>query len=83
MEEMKDSKSNIASFKPYLFVFIKLSGWIFPPVLVGVIVGGWLDEKYKTQPWLFLLCVGVAFLISMAGLVISASKMYKNIDTKK
>lgn len=76
-------ESNKYLFGPFLSMFAKMSGWIVFPVLVAVFLGGWLDKKYGTEPWLFLLCVGVSFLISMAGLVISASKIYKDIDTKK
>lgn len=70
-------------FGPFLFMFAKMSGWIAFPVLSAIILGRWLDRKYGTEPWLFLLCVGAAFLISMIGLVLSASKIYKDIDTKK
>lgn len=69
--------------KPFLFMFAKLSAWIVAPVLVAVFLGKLLDEKYDTEPWLFLLSVGVAFLISMIGLVTSASKAFKDIEANK
>jgi F0F1-type ATP synthase assembly protein I len=43
-------------------------------------VGRWLDQKYNTEPWLFLTSVGVCFIISMFGLIRSALKEFKNIE---
>lgn len=79
-QAFKDGKY---SFGPFLVMFTKMSGWIVSPVLVAIFLGRWLDGKYGTEPWLFLLCVGVAFLISTSGLIINASKIYRDIDMKK
>ncbi len=47
---------------------------------MGVFVGKWLDRKYGTEPWLFLLSVGVAFILSMFGIVRDALKAMKDIE---
>lgn len=88
MEEIKDSeikksKLNMAILKPYLFMSIRLSSWIIVPVLIGVFLGRWLDEKYGTQPWLFLGSIGIAFAISMIGLIKNTIEAYKNINDAK
>ncbi|MFA5109073.1 MAG: AtpZ/AtpI family protein [Patescibacteria group bacterium] len=57
-----------------------LSAWIVFPVLIGLFLGQWLDQKYNTSPWLFLITTGVAFLISMFGLIINALKELKRIE---
>lgn len=57
-----------------------LSGWIAFPIIIGLIVGKWLDKKYGTEPWLFLATMGASFLISMYGLIINAVKEFKKID---
>jgi F0F1-type ATP synthase assembly protein I len=59
---------------------INSTAWIVGPVLVGVMVGNWLDQKYNTEPWLFLTSVGVCFIISMFGLIRSALAEFKNIE---
>jgi len=46
-----------------------MSGWIVGPVVLGIFLGKWLDRRYDTEPWLFLGCVGLAFAISIVGLV--------------
>lgn len=63
-----------------LRVLANLSGWIAFPVLIGVFLGRWLDQKFKTDPWLFLTTIGFCFLISMYGLVINALKEFKKIE---
>jgi len=68
---MKIEKDNHKApwWQPGLVLFFRLSGWIAGPVIVAVFVGKWLDKKYNTGPWLFLLIVGVAFFLSMFGIV--------------
>lgn len=81
--EIKKSKLNMAILKPYLFMSIRLSSWIIVPVFIGVFLGRWLDEKYGTQPWLFLGSIGIAFAISMIGLIKNTIEAYKNINDAK
>ncbi len=67
-------------WQPALMMSLKLSGWIAAPVIIAVFLGEWLDKKYGTEPWLFLASVGVAFVISMAGLVVEAGKEFRKIE---
>lgn len=66
-----------------MILFTKLSGWIAGPVLIGVFVGKWLDKKYGTEPWLFLLTVGIAFFLSMFGIVRDSLKEMKRIEKEE
>lgn len=63
-----------------LRVMANLSGWIAFPVIIALFLGRWLDRKFNSEPWLFLATIGVAFLISMCGLVINALKEFKKIE---
>jgi len=77
----KENQNNKAPWwQPTLVLFVKLSGWIIGPVLVAIIVGQWLDRKYHTKPWLFLLAVGVAFILSMIGIIRDTVKEFKKIE---
>lgn len=58
-----------AWWQPSLILFSRLSGWIGGPIIVALFVGKWLDERYKTEPWLFLLSIGIAFIASSIGIV--------------
>jgi F0F1-type ATP synthase assembly protein I len=82
MKEKDDFKKNISDkpwWQPAIYTFMKLSGWIAFPILIGVFIGKWLDKKFNSDPWLFLLSVGIAFIISMLGLVKNTLKEYKKI----
>ncbi|HCP08294.1 MAG TPA: hypothetical protein DIT25_00635 [Candidatus Moranbacteria bacterium] len=61
-------------------MFYRLSGWIIGPIILALVVGRWLDEKYGTEPWLFLLSIGIAFAISIFGIVMDAIKELKRIE---
>lgn len=84
--KIKDNNQS-AWWQPALLMFARLSGWIAVPVILATFLGQWLDKKYNSEPWLFLSSVGVAFLISMVGLVKSTldeyKKISKNDDVKK
>ena len=84
-EKNKDREGRVSAgqkpwWQPALFMFFRLSSWIVVPVLAGIFLGKWLDRRYGTTPWLFLTTVGVAFVVSMAGLVKNTLKEYKKID---
>lgn len=83
---MKDNdKKNQPWWQPHLVLFFELSGWIVVPVLMGVYIGRWLDERYNTEPWLFLVFVGVSFVISMIAIVSKTIKLMDQItkESKK
>lgn len=63
-----------------LRVMANLSGWIAFPVIIALFLGRWLDKKFNSEPWLFLATIGVAFLVSMYGLVVNALKEFKKIE---
>lgn len=75
----KNSDTNSPWWQPHLVLFFELSGWIAIPVLIGVYAGRWLDGRYDTEPWLFLISVGVAFIISMVGIVTKTVKLMDKI----
>ena len=65
-----------------LVLFSKLSVYVAGQVVVATFIGKWLDEKYQTEPWLLLACVGLAFVISMAVLVKTAEEEFKKINNQ-
>jgi hypothetical protein len=72
-------------WQPSLVLFGKLSGWIGGPIIAALFLGRWLDNRYGTEPKLFLLCVGVAFFVSAYGIVKDTLVVMKKIedDAKK
>lgn len=84
-ENKKDAnrKKTKSWWEPALILFSKLSLWIVIPVLIGVMIGKWLDKAFHTEPWLFLASVGIAFIFSMFRLVKDAEDEYKKIDEEE
>lgn len=77
---MGEDKNNIPWWQPPILMSMRLSGWIAGPVIIAILVGKWLDKKYSTEPWLFLLSVGIAFVFSMFGIVKNARKEMNKIE---
>ena len=75
-----ENNSKQAWWQPALILFAKFSGWIVVPVIAGAFIGKWLDNRYETEPWLFLASIGFAFLISMFGLIKNVKEEYKKIE---
>jgi len=66
--------------QPALQMFARLSGWIWAPIIIGFLVGKWLDRKYGTAPWLLMATTLFSFIISMIGLVKNAMEEYRKIE---
>ena len=77
--ETKDSGKS-PWWQPSLILFARMSGWIAGPIIIAIFVGKFLDEKYNTQPWLFLFSVGIAFCLSTIGIVKDALRAMKEIE---
>jgi F0F1-type ATP synthase assembly protein I len=82
MEDLnkKEPEINKPWWQDSVMLFTQLSGWIGIPVILGVFLGRWLDQKYNTEPWLFLITVGLAFIISMIGIVKEAAGAMQKIE---
>ena len=80
MKNTPPSKNNDLWWRPALILFFQLSGWIAGPVIVGIFLGSWLDRRYGTEPWLYLATVGVAFVISVIGIVREAGRAIKQME---
>ena len=82
---MEDNKNRPQTpwWQPGMVLFARLSGWIGVPVILAVFVGKWLDKKYDTEPWLFLLSVGIAFIFSTYGIVHDSLREMKRIEKEE
>lgn len=67
-------------WQPAIVMFLKLSVWIAGPVIAALYLGKWLDRKFDTAPWLFLLSMAAAFLISMISLIKNTLAEYRRIE---
>jgi len=78
---MKNTDDNQKSWwQPGLILFFRLSSWISFPIIIALFIGKWLDEKYNTQPWLFLSTMAIAFAFSVGGMIKETTKEIKKIE---
>ncbi|OGI35764.1 MAG: hypothetical protein A2271_04845 [Candidatus Moranbacteria bacterium RIFOXYA12_FULL_35_19] len=85
---MKNKKNitNILWWKSGLVLFSRISSWIIGPIFFAVLIGSWLDKKYNSDAWIFLLIIGGAILISSFGIfketIKEMRKNNKDIENK-
>ncbi len=79
--ENKEKKKETTSQEYYriLLLFVRFSGWIAGPVIVALVIGKMIDDKYESEPWAVLTAIGIAFIISLIGIVKETLKEYKKI----
>lgn len=76
MYEKQPKKSSDREY--YLFAFRIIGDFgvsIAAPIIVFVLVGQYLDEKYGTNPWLTVLAIVIAALIT-AKIIHRKAKRY-------
>lgn len=79
--DKKDRKSESDyGWQAGLRLFFQLLGWLVGPLVAALFLGRWLDNKYQTEPWLFLLSVCIAFVITCLGIVRETMKFIKQIE---
>ncbi len=65
----KNDNQKYSWWAPALKLFAQMSAWIVGPIILAVFVGRWLDKRFDTSPWLFLITVFCAFVITNIGIV--------------
>ena len=58
----------------------QITGWVVGPIILSLFLGRWLDNKYQTEPWLFLGCMLTAFIITSIGIARVSIKYIKNLE---
>ncbi|OGJ04737.1 hypothetical protein A2456_02925 [Candidatus Nomurabacteria bacterium RIFOXYC2_FULL_36_19] len=67
-------------WKPAFDVFSRVSTWVVVPIVLALIIGKALDSHYGTDPWIFLGCTGLGFIISSYGIVRVVFKYMKTLE---
>ena len=70
-------------WRPGILLFFQLSSWIAGPVIIALLLGKWLREKYDISSWMYLALVGVAFLVSIFGLIKEGKRAVRQMDKIK
>ncbi|MBT3690044.1 AtpZ/AtpI family protein [bacterium] len=64
-----DNQQNNAWWQPAIAIFTQVTGYIAGPIIIALYLGKYLDEKYNSEPWIFLGLTAIAFTISCWGIV--------------
>ena len=80
MSQAEDKDRKIVWWMQPMQMFLRISGWIALPLILSLFLGKWLDKKFGTGPWLLLACSGIAFILSMYGIIKNAKKEFKKIE---
>ncbi|MEI8130047.1 MAG: AtpZ/AtpI family protein [bacterium] len=65
-----------------LMAFGRMSGWVVGPIVVSLFLGKWLDAKFGTWPIIFVALTGIAFILSMFGLVKEGKSYLRSVEEK-
>jgi F0F1-type ATP synthase assembly protein I len=78
---MQDNNPNTEPWwRPAAALFSKVSTWVVVPIILALVVGKYLDQRFGTDPWLFLALAGLGFLVSSFGIWKEVQGYLKDID---
>lgn len=80
---MKDIKKQYNGWQESLTFFYHISGWIVGPILLGIIIGKWLDNRYQTAPRYLIIALIVAFIFSQIGLFIQVVRYNRRLSSEE
>ena len=80
---MSLEKNKVDFYQEQLALGLRLGAWIGGPVILAVLIGQWLDRRLSIEPWGFLLCIGLAFPLTMFALVKEAVRAIDKYSDKK
>lgn len=76
MEEKQEKSTQDAYYYRLAFRIAADFGVILAvPAVLGAFLGKWLDNKWGTTPWIFILCLVVAFVLT-AFYIVRKAKIY-------
>ncbi len=78
---MENKRNNTSDWwKPGMILFTKVSIYIIVPIVLALYIGKYLDTKYNTTPWIFLILTFTSFLISLFVVWKNFNKYIKKLE---
>jgi len=77
----QNSKNEKVWWQPAIEVFAQISSWIVLPLLIAIFLGKWLQGKWGHEPWIYIGCVAIAFILTNVALVRIALQAAKKMQT--
>jgi F0F1-type ATP synthase assembly protein I len=69
MNETPNKEGKPSTWAEGLKIMSEVSYWVVGPIVLALIFGKMLDTHFGTKPWIFLSLTGLAFIISIYGIV--------------
>jgi|GEM_PF-378071 len=80
MQETSPQNENLW-WRNALDIFSKITAWVAIPVIVALVLGKYLDTRWGTKPWAFLILTGIAFIISLTAIGFITTKYIRSIES--
>ena len=81
--EKEDTDSARAPWwQPGLMFFGSITGWIIAPLLISLFLGSWLDKKFNSDPWLSIILLVLAFVVSFVSIYKETKLYIKKLEKK-
>lgn len=75
-----DKSPEKAWWQPSLAVFGEITGWLVIPIITSLYIGKYLDQRFDSEPWLYLGLTAIAVTITAVGLVRIGSRYIKQME---
>ena len=77
---MNKENENQEWLRPALMMFARLAGWVVGPILIASAIGMFIDKKNESEPWGLLCAVGIAFIVSIFGIIKNAVEEFRKLE---
>jgi len=61
----------------------KVSAYIAVPIIIASFIGKYLDKKYNTDPYIFFITIGLAFLLTIFMIWREVKKYKKSLENEE
>jgi len=80
---MNNKKIDKNWWRPGVLIFAKVSASIAIPIIIALYLGKYLDNKYKTDPWIFLGLTFISFIVSLISIWFNIKSYIKDSEKSK
>lgn len=80
MESEDLRKNQNLWWRPAMELFAQISGWIVFPIFIALFLGKYLDARFDRAPMFLIICVSVAFAITLVGMIRQTLKAAKKME---
>ena len=80
MKDTNNPNNKLPWWRDGLISFVKIGASIAVPIIIALYLGQYLDNKYNSEPWIFLGLTFIAFTISMFFIYKNMMKYVKDAE---